>query len=88
MIFGHFLKQKKKKKIEKKKEHNKRIIKDRIIRDIRTLFEQEEEQDHYKPERASNFWNNNYIEYNSNGDKNRNLSLMNILIKLNRTCGI
>ena len=43
MIFGHFLKQKKKKK------HNERIIKDRIIKDTRTLFEQQEE-DYYKPE--------------------------------------
>ena len=41
MIFGHFLKQKKKNKIEKKKQ-NERLSKDRIIRDIRTLFEQEE----------------------------------------------
>ena len=68
-----FLKQKKKKKIKKKKQ-NERIIKYRIIRDIRTLFEQEEE-DYYKPKRVSNFWNNNYIEYGSNGDKNRNLWL-------------
>ena len=43
MIFGHFLRQKKKKKREKKQEHNKRLIKDRIIRDISTLFGQEEE---------------------------------------------
>ena len=71
MIFGHFLKQKKKKKIEKKKQ-NERIIKDRIIRDIRALFEQQQEKDHYKPKRVSNFWNNNYIEYESYGDKNRN----------------
>ena len=56
MIFGHFLKQK------KKKNQNKKIVKDRLIRDIRTLFEQEEE-DHFKPQRVSNFWNNNYIEY-------------------------
>ena len=28
-----------------------------------------------KPERVNKFWNNNYIEYESNGDKNRNLSL-------------
>ena len=41
MIFGHFLKQKKKKKIEKRN-HNERIIKDRIIRDIITLFKLEE----------------------------------------------
>ena len=40
MIFGHFLKQKKKKKVEK-----------------------------------NNFWNNNHIEYKSNGHKNRNLLL-------------
>ena len=43
MIFGLFLKQKKKKKIEKKKKQNKRIIKDGLIRDIKTLFEQQEE---------------------------------------------
>ena len=43
-------------KEERKKKHNGRIIKDRITRDTRTL------------------WNNNYIEYESNGDKNRNLS--------------
>ena len=66
-------------KEDKKKKQNEGIIKDRIIRDIRTLFEQQEE-DYYQPKRVSNFWNNNYIEYMSNGDKNRNL--MNILIKL------
>ena len=36
-----------------------------------TLFEQQEE--YYKPKRVSNLWNNNYIERESNGDKNRNL---------------
>ena len=59
-------------KIEKKK-HNDRIIKSRRTKDITILFEQEE--DYYKPEKVSNFWNNNYIEYKSNGYKNRNLSL-------------
>ena len=48
-------------------------IKDRIIREIRTLFEQED--DYYKPIRVGNFWNNNYIEYESNGDRNKNLSV-------------
>ena len=38
-----------------------------------TLFEWEE--DYYKPKRVSSFWNNNYIEHESNGDKNSNLSL-------------
>ena len=83
MMFGHFLKHKKKKKIEKKKQ-NERIIKDRIIRDIRTLFEQQEE-DYYEPKRVSNFWNNNYIESESNGDKKETYQLMSILTKLKLT---
>ena len=28
-----------------------------------------------KPKRESNFWNNNYLGCDSNGDKNSNLSL-------------
>ena len=52
-----------------------------MIKDIRALFEQQEE-DYYKPKRVSNFWNNNYIEYESNGDKNRNLSLDEYLNKI------
>ena len=52
-----------------------------IIRDIRTLFEQEEKVN-YKPKRVSNLWNNNYIEYESNDDKNRNLSLDKYLEKI------
>ena len=51
-----------------KKEKKKKQIKDRIIRDIRTLFG---EEDYYKPKRLSNFWNNNCIEYESNGDRNK-----------------
>ena len=35
----------------------------------------------YKPERVSNFWNNNYVEYESNGNRNRNLSLEEYLNK-------
>ena len=30
---------------------------------------------YYKPIRVGNFWNNNYIEYESNGDINKNLSV-------------
>ena len=56
----------------KKQENNERLIKDKIIRDIRTLFEQQEE-DYYKPKRVSSFWNNNYIEYENNGDKSSSL---------------
>ena len=74
-------KKKRKKEIREKKEINNRLIKDRIIRDIRTPFEQQE-KDYYKPKKVSHFWNNNYIEYESNGDKNRNLSLVEYLNKL------
>ena len=59
-----------------------RIIKNRIIRDIRTLFEQQEEKDYHKPKKVSNFLNNNYIEYESNGDKNRNFLLDKYLNKI------
>ena len=72
------MKQKKEKKKEKnqrkRKKQNERIIKDKIIRDIRT-FEQQQEEDYHQPKRVSSFWNNNYIEYESNGEKNKNLSL-------------
>ena len=84
-------------------------LKDKIIRDIWTLFEKEEEKeerkrkkhnekkkkdimwdirklkhekDYHEPKRISNFWNNNYIEYRSNGDKNRNLLLDEYLHKI------
>ena len=43
------------------KKENK-AIKDKIIRDIRDLFEHEE-QDYYTPVRVGNFSSNNYIEY-------------------------
>ena len=69
--------------ITEKKEHNERLVKDRLIRDFRTLFEQDE--GYYKPERVSNFWSNNYIECESNGDKNRNLSLDEYLDKTDLT---
>ena len=81
MIFGDFLKLKKKKK--RKKKHNKNVIKDGIIRGIRTLFELEKEEDYLETKRLSNFWNNNYIRYESNSDKNRTLSLDEYLDKFN-----
>ena len=72
--FWNRRRRRKKKETRKKKELNERLIKDRIIRDIRTHFEQQEE-DYYNPKRVNNFLNNSYIEYESNGDKNTNLSL-------------
>ena len=44
----------KEKESRKKQEHNERLIKDRIIRDIKAPFEQQEE-DCYEPRRVSNF---------------------------------
>ena len=38
-----------------------KAIKDRILRDIKNLPEDEEEN-YYKPVRVNNFWSNNYIE--------------------------
>ena len=61
------------KKIKKIRKFEDRIIKDRIIRDIRMLFE--EEEDYYKPKIVSNFLNNIYIKFESNGDINKNVSL-------------
>ena len=40
------------------------------MRDIRNLFEHEEEENCRKPLRVGNFWNNSYIEYQSNGISN------------------
>ena len=48
-----------------KKEYE--AIKDKTIREIKTLSEQED--DYYKSIRVGNSWNNNYIEYESNDDK-------------------
>ena len=46
-------------------------IKDRISRDIRTVFEEEEY--YYKPKRVRTFWKNDYIEFKSNGDREKKL---------------
>ena len=49
-----------------------KAIKDRILRDIKNLFEHEEEN-YYKLVRVTNFWSNNYIEYRSKSDRNKTL---------------
>ena len=50
-------------------------IKDMVLRNIKNIFEYEkEEENYYKPVRVNNIWSNNYIEYKSNGDKNKILS--------------
>ena len=54
-------------------------IKDRINRDIRTLFQQE--NDYYKPARLGYFDNNNHIDYEGRRDRNKNLLVKEYLDK-------
>ena len=69
-------------KLEKKNQENKeKLIKDRIIENIRAVFENEEEHC-YKPKRVSCFRKNNYTEHEINGDKNSNFSLDEYLNKI------
>ena len=69
-------------KQKKQKNQNEKIIEDDITRDIRILSEQEKEEDFYEPRRINSLCNNNYIEYESNGNKNRNLLLDEYLNKI------
>ena len=57
-------------------------IKDRILRYINNLFEDEEEKNYFKPVRVNNFWNNNYIEYKSNGNRNKAVSVEEYIHKI------
>ena len=56
-----------------------------MIRDMTTLFE---EEDFYKPKKVGNSCNNNYIAYESNGNRNKNLSLKEYLNKTKPFWGI
>ena len=58
----------------------KKEIKDRIIGNIKILFQRED--DYYKLKRVSKFWNNDSVEYGSNGDRYKNLSLQDYLNKI------
>ena len=40
-----------------------------------TFLTLKEKDYYYKPVRADNFWSNNYIEYERNGDRNKTLSI-------------
>ena len=60
-----------------------KAIKDRMLRDIKNLFEHEkEDENYYKPVRVSKFWDKNYIEYESSGDRNKILSVEEYLNKI------
>ena len=52
-------------------EKENKAINDIILGDIRYLFQNEEEKSYYKPVRVSNSWSNNYIEYESNDNRNK-----------------
>ena len=68
-----------------RREKETKAIKNRILRDIKNLFEhegEEEGENYYKPVRVNNFWSNNYIEYESNGDRNKTLSVEEYLNKI------
>ena len=42
---------------------------------VKYIRKHEEQQNYYKPVRVTNFWSNSYIEYESNGDRNKTLSI-------------
>ena len=42
----------------------------------------EQQFDYYKPVSVDNFWNNNYIKYESNGGRNKNPSVKEYLDKI------
>ena len=64
-----------------RQEKETKVIKGRILRDISNLFEHEEEENYYKPVRVT-IWSNNYIEYESNGDRNKTLSVEDYLNRI------
>ena len=64
-----------------KKSKKKKAIKDRRMKDIKKPFEKKEEH-YYKAVRVGNFYSNNYIEYESNGDRKKTLSIEKYLIKI------
>ena len=53
-----------------------------VLRNIMNLSKHEEGENYYKPVRLNNFWSNNYIEYKSNGNKNRIISVKEYLDKI------
>ena len=59
-----------------------KLLKIEYLEILRIFFHQEEEENYYKLVRVSNFWSNNYIEYESNSDRNKTLSVEEYLNKL------
>ena len=54
-----------------------------VPRSIKKLSEyKKEKENYYKPVKVNTFWNNDYIDYKSNGDKNKKLSAEEYLNKI------
>ena len=55
-----------------------------VLKDIMNLLEhkEEEEENYDKPVKVNNFWSNNYIEYKSNSNINKRLSVKEYLNKI------
>ena len=53
--------------------------KDRIVRDIINIFEQEKK---IKPVKVDNFWRKHYVKYETNGDRNKTLSVEEYINKI------
>ena len=62
-----------------RQENKTKAIKDKILRDIKNLFEHRKEEYFYK---VSSFWGNNYIRYEGIIDRNKSSSVEEYLIKL------
>ena len=45
-----------------------------LIKDVRSFLKMKK-KDYYKLVRVGNFWSSNYIEYESNNDRNKTLSI-------------
>ena len=54
----------------------------KVIRDIRTYFEHEEEEYYHELVRVNNFWSNDHIEYKSKFERNKTLSVEEYLNKI------
>ena len=63
-----------------KKHYDYDDIKYKGIRNVKDLFDLLIDGDYYKPIITKDTFNNNYIQYESKGDKGKNLSIKNILI--------
>ena len=59
-------------------------LKIQYLEKIRNLFENEEEENYYKPVRVSKFWGKilEYIEYEINRDREKHYQFKNIFMKL------